>query len=72
MKKYFFLSIMFFALNSYAQDDTTYEKWPVFPECESLEIEQHKTCFNQQLSQFIFENFEVPDIVAEDNTKATW
>ena len=69
MKKYFLLSIIFFALNSYAQDDTTYEKWPVFPECESLEIEQHKTCFNQQLSQFIFENFELPDIVAEDNYK---
>ena len=69
MNKFILLISLFVVFNSYTQEDVSYEKWPVFPECENLEIEQHKTCFNQQLSQFIFENFEVPEIVEKDNYK---
>ena len=69
MNKFILLISLFVVFNSYTQEDVSYEKWPVFPECENLEIEQHKSCFNQQLSQFIFENFEVPEIVEKDNYK---
>lgn len=69
MKKFFLLSTLIFAISGFAQDDVSYEKWPVFPECESLEIKQLETCFNNQLSQYIFDNFEVPDIVNEESYK---
>ncbi|NNK82589.1 MAG: gliding motility protein RemB, partial [Flavobacteriaceae bacterium] len=69
MNKFILLISLFVVFNSYTQEDVSYEKWPVFPECENLEIEQYKSCFNQQLSQFIFENFEVPEIVEKDNYK---
>ena len=67
MKKLFLLSALIFVFNSFAQDNTSYEKWPVFPECENQEIEQIKACFSNQLSQFIFDNFKVPEIVSEEN-----
>jgi hypothetical protein len=56
-----FLSNVFFMV---AQNPiTSYEKFPVFPSCEVVELDALETCFYNQLKTKIFEVFKVPDIV---------
>ncbi len=55
------------SLNVFTQDLQDYEKSPVFPECESVSIKELKTCFNQQVAQFVYHNFNIPQIVTDDN-----
>lgn len=70
MKKLFLLIILIgIQLNLSAQDLTNYEKPPVFPECDSIQIQQTKLCFNNKLYQFIFTNFKVPQIVIDESYK---
>jgi len=69
MKKFFLFFFLCLQINVFSQNTTVYEKPPVFPECESEDFENLKACFNNKLNQFIFENFEVPQIVADDNYK---
>ncbi|MGJ8591105.1 MAG: energy transducer TonB [Aquaticitalea sp.] len=69
MKKFFLFVFICFQLNGFSQNATTYEKPPVFPECESEPFENLKSCFNTKINQFIFENFKVPQIVADENYK---
>ncbi len=70
MKKLFLLIILVgIQLNLSAQDLTNYEKPPVFPECDSIQIQQTKQCFNNKLFQFIFTNFKIPQIVIDENYK---
>ena len=69
MKKFFLLIFCTIQLNIFAQDIAEYEKPPVFPECETQTFESLKTCFNQKVSQFIFNKFKVPQIVTDENYK---
>ncbi len=66
MKKLLLLFLIFFSLNALAQD-VDYEKPPVFPECDSQDIEALSNCFKSELSQFIFEKFKTPQIVLDEN-----
>ena len=69
MKKFF---LFFFALIHYtgfSQNIQAYEKSPTFPDCESQPIDQLKACFNNKINTYIFENFKVPQIVADDSYK---
>ncbi len=68
-KTILFLFLVLTHLQLTAQVDSTYEKPPVFPECESESIEDLKGCFYDQLSQRIYENFKVPGIVNDENYK---
>ncbi|WP_347922996.1 gliding motility protein RemB [Pontimicrobium sp. SW4] len=68
MKKLFLLPLIFFSLNTLAQD-VDYEKSPVFPECESQEIEVLSNCFKTELAHFIHEKFKMPQIVIDENYK---
>ena len=43
-----------------------FEKYPVFPECENVEIASLEDCFNTTLRTFINSNFKGPDVVKED------
>lgn len=55
-----------FALN--AQDsESEFEKYPVFPECENVDIQNLKDCFINTLQSFIYQNFNTPQIVADQN-----
>jgi len=69
MKRHWLLIILFFSLCSYTQNVSTYEKPPVFSECDSLAIAELKSCFNYTLNDFIFKNFQVPQIVSDENYK---
>jgi hypothetical protein len=67
MKKLFLLTVYLMTLKMVAQDLQQYAKPPVFPECESEEITQIKECFYLQLSTFINSNFNLPQIVVDEN-----
>jgi len=70
MKKLFLLILLFtFQLNLFGQDLNNYEKPPVFPECDSIQIQQTKHCFNNKLHQFLYNNFKVPQVVLNENYK---
>ncbi|WP_245577750.1 gliding motility protein RemB [Gelidibacter mesophilus] len=58
---------MSFQLNSLSQNIAIYEKPPVFTGCESQSIDNLKTCFNNKINHYIFENFRVPQEVVNDN-----
>jgi hypothetical protein len=48
---------------------STYEKPPVFNECESKPVDRIKSCFNYTLNNFLFKNFQVPEIVVDKSYK---
>jgi len=63
-------SILFLLLSAglFAQNSSNpFEKYPVFSECESVEIKALESCFNNTLQAFIFSNFKVPEIVSSEN-----
>ena len=67
MKHYSLLVFGFLQLTVFAQDIKDFEKPPVFPECENQDVAQLKSCFYNQLSQFVYSNFKVPQIVNDEN-----
>ncbi|MGB3342762.1 MAG: gliding motility protein RemB [Aequorivita sp.] len=70
MKKLIFLFLFSISLSIPAQvTSVQYEKYPVFEVCAQVELADLEDCFNQTLQQFIFENFEVPSKVYEENYK---
>lgn len=67
MKNIAFLLVLFACATLYAQQSNSFEKYPVFPACATAEIEALESCFNTTFQQYIFENFNVPQIVSEEN-----
>ncbi len=68
--KYFFLCILVsLQWKSFSQHIEVYEKPPVFTDCETQAIADLKTCFNNNINRFIFQNFKTPQIVSDDNYK---
>ncbi|HNP33709.1 MAG TPA: gliding motility protein RemB [Flavobacterium sp.] len=45
------------------------EKFPVFPSCESLQSNALENCFYNEVQDFVFNNFKVPDNLKEKNFK---
>ncbi|WP_411894298.1 gliding motility protein RemB [Winogradskyella sp. A2] len=69
MKRILPFVAIFISLFCDGQNLSTYEKPPVFKDCDSVAINQLKPCFNFTLNKFIYENFEVPEIVEEESYK---
>lgn len=67
MKHYILLVFGFIQLTVFAQDISDFEKPPVFPECNGEEVANLKSCFYNQLSQFVYANFKVPQLVQDEN-----
>lgn len=67
MKKYIALLLFCLTLTAFSQELDTYEKPPVFPNCETSDITELKACFNTELAKLIFENFKVPQKVNDEN-----
>jgi len=60
---FFFLTFFLVA----AQDSgSEFEKYPVFPECENESAQNLKSCFNNTIQAFIFNNFNTPQIVFDE------
>ena len=45
------------------------ERFPVFPNCENLEAEALENCFYNQVQDFVFQNFVVPENLLQNNFK---
>jgi hypothetical protein len=69
MKHFFLYFALLIYASSYSQNLAEYEKPPVFPNCESQNLAELKSCFYNEISTFIFNNFEVPQIVSDNNYK---
>ncbi len=67
MKNSFLLVFFLFHFYVFAQDTNEYEKPPVFPKCESQDITNLRKCFFDELSQHIYTNYQVPQIVNDEN-----
>ena len=65
---YYLLALLVISGFSYAQVSLSdFEKYPVFEECKGSEIKELPYCFNSTLTQFVLDNFNVPDKVAQEN-----
>ena len=69
MKRILLFAILLMTTFGYTQTIITYEKPPVFSECDSEIVDQLKSCFNYTLNTFIYENFKVPQVVADESYK---
>ncbi|MEZ4858882.1 MAG: gliding motility protein RemB [Flavobacteriaceae bacterium] len=49
--------------------DNALEKYPVFPNCESVAIASLPDCFNKTVKELVFSNLELPNIVSEESYK---
>ncbi len=67
------LPILFLFLTglSNAQVTKITERFPVFPSCEGLEFKALETCFYNQVQDFVYNNFKVPDTLKEKNFKGS-
>jgi hypothetical protein len=45
------------------------ERFPVFPNCENLEAKALENCFYNQVQDFVFQNFVVPENLDQNNFK---
>lgn len=66
MKRIWLVAVLLISFLGKAQTLSTYEKPPVFGECDSLAANQLKSCFNFTLKNFVYNNFKVPQIVADE------
>ena len=61
----FFLSNV---INAQVANNQT-EKFPVFPSCEGLQFQSLETCFYNEVQDFVFNNFKVPENLKQNNFK---
>lgn len=69
MRKYvtLFVSLLVMAsLQAQINTPSDFEKYPMFPGCETTPIAAIPNCFNTKFIQFFIENFEVPSRVNEE------
>lgn len=63
MKKLFFL-LLFIAQYSFSQLSNS-EKFPVFPACQNSLNKDLESCFYNQIQDFVYNNFQIPDVVKQ-------
>ncbi|MCB0456299.1 MAG: gliding motility protein RemB [Flavobacteriaceae bacterium] len=72
MKPFHYLLLCFFlvSISVKAQESNDpLEKYPIFPNCESVAILDLKTCFDTTVQDLVFLNIIVPSIVSEESYK---
>jgi hypothetical protein len=57
--------------NSSTQSGISAERFPVFLNCENLQSKELKKCFYYQVQNFVFQNFEVPENLKQNNFKGS-
>ena len=70
MKKIFPLLVLLFTIISAAQVTLKgTEKFPVFPACQDLQFKELENCFYNEVQNFVFNNFKVPENLQQNNFK---
>lgn len=68
MKQYYLLCFFLTTFSLTAQISTTqHESYPAFANCKEVALESMEDCFSQTLQQFIYDNFNVPEKIANQN-----
>lgn len=73
MKKIFSLLLLtcgFFGANAQLIAQST-EQFPVFPDCQEKKGKDLENCFYNQVQDFVFNNFKVPEKLQSDNFKGS-
>ncbi|TBX70939.1 gliding motility protein RemB [Flavobacterium silvisoli] len=70
-KTTFFLLLLFAGWMGNAQVLKETEKFPVFPTCEGLQHHVLETCFYNEVQDFVYNNFKVPDHLKQNNYKGS-
>lgn len=79
MRKSFLALFFFYSLFNYSQSTgssavqsaNSAERFPVFPSCENLQSKVLENCFYNQVQDFVFGNFIVPDNLKQNNFQGT-
>jgi len=69
MKKFTLLLLLFTQYIAFSQDQNSFDKPPVFSDCESMDIQGLQVCFNNKIYSHIFNTFKIPENVTEANYK---
>ncbi len=65
-----FFVFLFIPLILKAQDNSkNKERYPEFPNCKNLQFEALQNCFNNEVQNFVFNNFQVPENLKTNNYK---
>ncbi|MEZ4875665.1 MAG: gliding motility protein RemB [Flavobacteriaceae bacterium] len=65
---FLFLLCLLVTFSTFAQEsEGEFEKYPVFPNCETIENSGLKDCFDATVRDLFFSNLELPSIVTEKN-----
>lgn len=68
MKQFLFLCFLGACISLNAQiSPSTFENYPIFPNCKDATVDEMHSCFSHTLQEFIYQNFQVPDNVAKRN-----
>ena len=67
MKKFTLLLLLLTPYIAISQELNSYDKPPVFSDCEAMDIEGLQNCFNNKIYSHIFNTFKVPENVTEEN-----
>lgn len=67
MKHTYLVVFMFMGLFSYSQTINNFEKYPVFPSCEMVEISELPICFRENVQRSFSTLFRMPEIIEKDN-----
>ncbi|MFM2369447.1 MAG: hypothetical protein RL619_1753 [Bacteroidota bacterium] len=71
------LLLSFYSFFIYSQDNSvtqtaiSAERFPVFLNCENLQSKELEKCFYYQVQNFVFQNFEVPENLKQNNFKGS-
>ena len=69
MKKYLLLITVFLSMQNLFSQVSNQEKFPIFPACENTMNQELETCFYNQLQDFVFNNFQLPEVAKTANFK---
>lgn len=69
MKRLTFFMLLLMSLGLQAQTFNDYEKYPVFPACDSVVVAQLPDCFKGEVQKEFTTHFKMPEIVEKDQFK---
>ena len=61
------LLLLFLNITAIYSQDARVE--PQFKNCENKDIAEARTCFDQQIQEFVYKNFQVPEVVVQNQFK---
>jgi hypothetical protein len=67
--RYILLFLIFFCIQNTFSQEHNLQKTPVFPACQNVINQDLETCFYNQLQDFIYQNFKVPEMPNQKDFK---